>query len=452
MNSTAKNIIVTLLSAMIYMIFALYDNYPVVTSDTGAYIDIGYTLVPPADRPILYGLFIRATSLGASLWLTSFAQCVILAYVVNSFIRGMVPRIFNRHLLAVNIVISLGTIAGWYVGQIMPDIFVSVMVLCIVQYFLFSNSKAKNIILLLIAFLAIVVHNSNYVIITLFVTGLFILSIFFKDLKVFRGKAITLLAIGIVAWLTLCFSNLIGGKGFSAGSATHVFVMGKLNESGVLKTYLDKACADNQYKICAYKDKLPPVAWEFHWDASSPVQQTGGWDANRQEYNAIIKDICSRPKYWPFLAYKSLEATARQLSLTNIDGSYSLPWTKFDEESSPYKMIAKYYPHELNEFKMSRQNTKTFNIPLYNNIYVIVIILSSIAVLLFVNPWTREMKLVYLSTIALIVLNAFTTATLSSVNERLNSRVIWLLPFLNLLFIFRAAYLRYTIHKKSELN
>ena len=45
----------------------------------------------------------------------------------------------------------------------------------------FFGTVTESIILLLIAFLAIVVHNSNYVIITLFVAGLFILSIFFKD-------------------------------------------------------------------------------------------------------------------------------------------------------------------------------------------------------------------------------------------------------------------------------
>lgn len=452
MSPAIKRISITLLSGIIFMIFALYDNYPIVTSDTGAYIVVGFTLEPPSDRPVFYSLFLRATSLGMSLWLTVFVQCLILAFVVNNFIRSLIPQISYRHLIALNIFLSLATIAGWYAGQIMPDIFVSIMILGIVQYLLFENTARKNVPLLLATFLALIVHNSNYVIITLFVAAIFICSMFNTRIRVFRRKAMVLLCLGVGAWLTLCFSNYIGGKGFKAASATHVFVMGKLSESGVLKTYLDKACPIYPYKICAYKDNLPPLAWEFHWDANSPVQQTGGWDANKDEYNAIIKDIFSRPKYWPFLAYKSVEATARQLTLTNIDGSYSLPWTKFDEESSPYKTIAQYYPHELNEFRMSRQNTKSFNIGLYNNVYVIVIILSSLAVLVFISRWSNEMKFIYFFAILLIILNAFTTATLSSVNERLNSRVVWLIPCLNMLMICRYLYIRYPCKVNPDIN
>jgi hypothetical protein len=213
--------------------------------------------------------------------------------------------------------------------------------------------------------------------------------------------------------------------------------MGKLVESGVLKTYLDKACPEKNYKICAHIHELPPVAWQFHWDATSPLQKEGGWDANKAEYNTIIGDIFSRPKYYPYMAYKSIEATARQLALFHIDSWYTLPWMKFDEESSPYKAIEKYFPHELNQLKVSRQNTKILDIGFYDNVFAIVVILSCIAVLFTIPAPLKKQFFILAACIgAMILLNAFVTAVLSSVNSRFNARVSWLIPFVNVLMLF----------------
>ncbi len=424
------------------MIFALYDNYPIVTSDTGTYISSGFTLIPPADRPIFYGLFIRLTSLGMSLWLTAFIQCFLLSYALLGLVKRLIPVMPVRQMIALVLFTSLLTIAGWYAGQIMPDIFVSVMILCAARYLVYEEKGGSKAILLAVLLLSVITHNSNYVIITLFGIAVFIAAIFIERVRPYLRKTAVLFGIGILAWLSLCTSNYLGGKGFVTSTSGHVFIMGKLAESGVLKTYLDKACPTRNYRICAYKDSIPAAAWQFHWDANSPLQMAGGWEVNKDEYNTIIRDIFSRPKYWGFIMYKGAEATARQMVLTNIDASYALPWMVFDEETSPYKNILQYYPHEINEFKLSRQNTKAYNIGLYNAVFAGVIVISILMVLLILPLRSKEMLLLYVIIGVLILLNALTTATLSSVNERLNSRVIWLLPMLNILFIYR-----YYIHK-----
>jgi hypothetical protein len=65
MKQKTKQIVALFLSAFVLMFFALSDNFPIVTSDSGTYISSGFTLHAPQDRPIFYGLFIRFTSLGA---------------------------------------------------------------------------------------------------------------------------------------------------------------------------------------------------------------------------------------------------------------------------------------------------------------------------------------------------------------------------------------------------
>lgn len=433
-----KNCITTGSGAFILMLFALYDNFPILTSDTGTYITSGFTLQTPADRPIFYGLFIRLTSLGASLWLTIFFQCLILSRVLIAFIQKLIPGVTRMQLTGFLLFTALFTICGWFAGQLMPDIFTAILILAVTSFLLFPQNKYERIALAAIILLATLMHNGNVMMLALFASCLLLYALFRSGLRRYRSRILALYAISIFSWLAFCTGNWLSGRGFVASSATHVFIMGKLVESGVLKTYLDKACPVKNYRICAYADQLPPVAWEFHWDASSPLQQTGGWEANRAEYNAIIRDIFSRPKYYPYIAYKSLEATARQLVLFNIDGTYVLPWMKFDEETSPYKAIQQYYPHELNELKASRQNTKTLSIPFYDNLFVTVIVLSTV-LLLFLMP-DREKKLFYRLVCCagmLMLLNAFTTAVLSSVNPRFMSRVIWIIPFINLIMLFR---------------
>ena len=434
-----KEFLLNVLGAAILMFFALYDNYPILNSDSGAYISSGFSLQPPIDRPLFYGLFIRLSSLGVSLWISVFFQCFILAYLLKQFIRKSIPIATGLHIVGIFVFVSMFTIGGWFASQVMPDIFVSILILSLVNFFLFPNTRRDRIYLLGISFIAVLTHNSNFIILTLFIVIIFGLSFFIDSFKVYRAKLIPASVLCVAAWTTLCTVNWLGGLGFTTSRSTHVFVMGKLVESGVLKTYLDKACPIKNYKICKYIDSLPPVAWQFHWDGSSPLQKEGGWDANREEYNTIIRDIFSRPKYYPYMAFKAVEATARQLAGTNIDGWYILPWNKFDEESSPYKAILEHFPHEINEVKISRQNTKTLYIGFFDNLFLIVITTSIFLVLLLL-PRTQynEFFRVFSLVLILMVLNAFATAVLSSVNERFNSSVLWLLPFVNIIFLVKA--------------
>ncbi|MFK8101257.1 MAG: hypothetical protein AB8G15_01985, partial [Saprospiraceae bacterium] len=58
-----------LLGTIILLFVAFYNGYPLVYSDTGTYIQSGFELFVPVDRPLTYGLFLRYTSLGISPWL-----------------------------------------------------------------------------------------------------------------------------------------------------------------------------------------------------------------------------------------------------------------------------------------------------------------------------------------------------------------------------------------------
>ncbi len=150
-----------------------------------------------------------------------------------------------------------------------------------------------------------------------------------------------------------------------------------------------------------------------------------------------MKEIISRPKYLLFLFYKSIEATARQAILINIDEGDERPWIKYDETDPVFKELKKDFPHEFNLFKSARQNTKILNYVFYDEVYVIVFCISLIMLLFIVNDAQWKMLVPYLIFITLYVcLNAFVTATFGNVLSRLNSRNVWILPMFNIIILY----------------
>lgn len=449
-KTSVKPFVTILAGTFILMLFALYNNFPILAGDTASYILSGFTLKVPEDRTIFYGLFIRGTSLGVSLWLTIFCQCLLLCYSLVKFTGKVVPGATGAHSIALLLGTSLLTICGWFAGQLMPDIFTAILILCSTNFLLFENDRTEKAILFVLILLSALVHSSGLAILILFLILFLARAILRSRLGKDLGKTVSMASICFLAWLSISLSNEIGGNGFTTSRSTHVFVMGKLVESGVLKMYLDENCANKNYNICPYKDSLPPLAWEFHWDGKSPLQKTGGWEANKKEYNAIIGDMFSNPKYWPIIAYKSIEATARQLALFNIDEVYTLPWTVFDESSIVYEMVARYFPHEANQLKPSRINAKALNIPFYNGLFSLVIVLSSMAALLLLKGQYKREYINVIGFIAVFVLlNALITACLSSVNPRFNSRIIWLIPFINIVFLYKLFYHTYIVKQED---
>src|SRR5436305_8305048 len=78
----------TLLSTVCFTWVALFNGYPLVYSDTGAYLFTGILHYIPNDRPIFYGMFMIPLHLdGWSLWPVVIAQCLILAYVLRLILR-----------------------------------------------------------------------------------------------------------------------------------------------------------------------------------------------------------------------------------------------------------------------------------------------------------------------------------------------------------------------------
>ncbi|MDP3929784.1 MAG: hypothetical protein Q8R57_12235, partial [Bacteroidota bacterium] len=147
----AQTIVVILLASASMLLPAFFNGFPLLYSDTGAYIASGFEGKVPLDRPITYGLFLRHASLAHSLWFVVLAQSIIvsaLLWVVFTHFLGSGKRAaiwFLALVFGLNLISSL----PWISGMLMADIFTPISFLLL--YILMFQTPTKKWLLVFVA-------------------------------------------------------------------------------------------------------------------------------------------------------------------------------------------------------------------------------------------------------------------------------------------------------------
>jgi hypothetical protein len=214
---------------------------------------------------------------------------------------------------------------------------------------------------------------------------------------------------------------------------SHVFLMGRLIDTGMLEPLLREECPHRHWRICEHIDSLPRTGRQFLWWDSSPLHEMGGWDATRAEYGEVTRASFATPgRLWAH-ARASLASTGDQLTRWHLGYEIESHWYR-DPGSPPATMIAKHLPHELAAFNGAMQQGGRGELSLrWPNIgYRIMLALS----LLVLAAWawkrarpgrTEEVPLVVMA-ITTVLTGAWVCASLSEVDARYLARVSWLLP------------------------
>ncbi|MFH0757203.1 MAG: hypothetical protein V2B15_07955 [Bacteroidota bacterium] len=414
---------------------ALINGYPLVYADTSTYLASGFTMQPPFDRPMTYGLFVRLFSLnGLSLWPVIAVQSLLLSWLIFQITRELMPAKQNKDFSSFVIVLILSLFAGvsWVSSQIMPDIFTSIMVLSALLILTRQNSKSRQVFLYVVFFFSCAMHVSHLAIGFTLLAGILII----RQIKLPDLKRIIKIRPVVVLSLLVLLSIITMGSALS--KSKHVFFMGALVEHGIAKKYLDRNCKETQYALCAYKDSLPPLAWQFIWEESSPFYKVGGWKGTKAEFNEIIRGTLTSPRFMGMHVAESLKATFRQLTKFDVgDGAGAFP-----AGTLLHERIVKYLPQEQESYENSLQNREKLIFKREYNIIQRIVILISIVMLIVLPVANKEWnpdKLFIMGILILwaVVVNAWVCGTFAGAIDRLGSKMIWFIPWLAILFLLQ---------------
>ncbi len=432
-----------LVGTIIILIPALSNNYPFVYSDTGTYIVSGFDNYVPKDRPIFYGWFIRHLSLSLTFWLPVIVQAFFTFTLIHITVKNYLISPNKKPIaLVISLLLVTCTGVGLFAGKLMPDIFTGLVILA--GFLLFSCRSLlvwEKIILSLVFYFGLMVHLSNLIMIILFLIVFVVYHFFgfrFQWRKIW-DKLLSkklFISLGLLSILTVPTVNVIMYDKFQFSASSHVFLMARMGESGILKRYLDTNCEDGNYKLCAYKNEIPSSATTFIWPPESILYKTGGWDSTKMEYREILGEIYSTPKYWKWLITDFTMATFRQF-FTFSPGVIA-PHLKF---TAPYDCMIWKMPHELNIYLTSKQQQNDFPIDdivrrqlilVYCSLAVIFFILFSGMLFDKYNTFSNKGILFIL---LFMLLNAFVCGALANVLDRLQGRVIWILPLVAIILV-----------------
>ena len=140
-----RKILLVIIGAIILCFAGLNNKYPLLTLDSGVYIDSGFTREVPADRSIMYGIFTAHASWGKSLWLVVFTQALLLSLMLFYYFRYFSRN--SRYIvyyLATVFFITFCMSASVTVSTIDPGIFGGIALLGIGLLLFARNLKTRD--------------------------------------------------------------------------------------------------------------------------------------------------------------------------------------------------------------------------------------------------------------------------------------------------------------------
>jgi hypothetical protein len=409
---------------------AFINRYPLVYSDSGTYIRSAFTLLPPDDRPIGYGLIIRAVTWQSTLWTVVLFQGAMISWLLYETLKQLLPVgmvIWRAHLILLALLMTL-TSMPWYMAQVMPDAITPMIGL--ILYLLFMGvgiSLPRKILLWSSLFFFMITHNSHVAMGLLFMALAAIYALarrrYVQKFWITWGAALATVIGGVIF---VAQYNGANGLRTEFSPSAHVFLAGRLCEGELMGDFLDEHCGERHYALCPYKDELPVIPGDLIWGPNSIRDRLGG---NLSHVDSLLKpvvrDLFAEPEFLGRYVRMCVVASVTQLFQVNTNSGI----VSFYKDSSPYAAIQERLPWEASMYITSLQAHNAWaNLEFHDHIVHLVLLLSVLSLLW----WWRQAGSVkglhsfIIIMLVWVVLNAVVTASLANVYDRLQSRVAWL--------------------------
>ncbi|MDZ4205070.1 MAG: hypothetical protein U1C46_09660 [Bacteroidales bacterium] len=464
--SSLLYILQILVSVLLLVIPAIKNGFPLLYSDSATYIVSGQDAYVPIDRPVIYGFIIRYISLSYSLWLVVIFQALIVVLLINRLLSYFnLNRIKLFATLLVVLFLSLFTGVSNYTSQIMPDIFTGVLILAYSMLLVEPNNRWRWLLISAVL-ISSMMHFSNLALSTTLAIIAFITVAIYRNRFIMAKRLLMYFAIlAIFPWLLAPSVNYLYSGEFYLNKSNHIFFTGRLIETGCLSEFFESVPAAQQYSLYSAKDRLPEKSWQFIWDETSPLydgncSETGGWSncwrEKEQEYNVMIKDVLSNSHILAKFLRVSLVDWAKQL--IDFDTGHLIQ----QGENSGFSHIIPKYFSDAECYRTSKQYHETLAFETGSLVQRWCIYISfSLLLLYMIRPfwiekeWTEKFRMLFAMVVVGFISNAVFCAVLSTVLNRYQGRIIWLLPLLLsvvMLLFLREKYLLWADRSNRKIQ
>jgi len=246
----------------------LLNGYPLVFSDTGAFLH--QTLGPLViwDKPHVYGPLLHLFHWRISLWGPVLAQGLGVSHLLWLLVRSLRGRADPAlHLLACLGAAALTT-APYTVALLMPDVFAPIVLLALLLLGFCREALSRNEArwLMLLAAFGIAAHLSHLPLAAAMVVMVLLLA---RSLRATLRVAVPLLG----AVLILLGTNLWGHGRATLSPHGATFLLARLQADGPAAAVIRERCPQAGWYLCAFADRLPMDSDDFLWLPDSPVNR-----------------------------------------------------------------------------------------------------------------------------------------------------------------------------------
>ncbi len=423
---------------------ALFNGAPLVFADTAAYATAALEHEIPGMFSVFYAYLILPLHQGVSLWPVVFAQAAILTHLLYLTARCVCGgAIGRRETLVIVAALAIFTSLPWIAGEVMPDVLTPVVLLN-VFLLAFCASELALWELLYVATLtaaAITAHFSHVPI----AAGLILLAfcarlVLVRDGAPFGRMAALVVVPFIVAVSCMATVNWIDTGKVGLSRNTNVFFLAKWIDEGPALRYLQDACPDAGYELCAQLAALPGLTHDdLKWTSESPFNKVGSFDDLEPEARRIVSATLAA--YPLDIVKDALRDTGRQLVHTATGDGLSADFAQMVAER--VRPVYTDGAEVADSLTQSRQGKGELPVPQFQFLHRIFLgaALGFMAWALFARGQYLPAKLVLFAAFvgAGLLVNAAVTGGLSGPYDRYFARVVWLVGFVALLSLHYAA-------------
>lgn len=409
---------------------AFLNGYPLLFSDSGAFL--AQTVVPLMiwDKPWIYGPFAWVFHQHVSLWGTVLAQGVMLSHLL-----WLLARVLGRASPGWHVALCAGlavfTTAPWSVALVMPDVLTPMAVLCaaLLGWGWPALSRAERAWLVALGSIATASHLSHLPM----VFALVLLA------GLLRHGMLRVAMPLLGAVLLLLATNAVGHGRLALSPHGSTFLLARLIADGPAARTIAARCPESGWYLCGFVGRLPDNSDHFLWRPESPVnRRPDGTDIFlggvllAPEARVIVAETLRRE---PVTVLRlGLTNFARQMVMTRIGDT--LTGNFLDVTVRP-RLMERFPASEVVAFDAGLQARHALRVAVQPIAWLhpLVLLLATPFLLL---AWQRARDPVALGLLLCLLVgvtaNALATGALSGAYDRYQARIAWLLPLAALLF------------------